>query len=68
MQKVLHLKLLPITRKELLMAHAQLILHEGEKKDINKGTTKIGAKLTHQTCHVLGDQQEGEKQTPRLAK
>jgi hypothetical protein len=50
------------------MAHAQLILHEGEKKDINKGTTKIGAKLTHQTCHVLGDQQEGEKQTPRLAK
>jgi len=41
-----------------------LIPDKGKKKDITKGTTKISVKLTHQTCHVSSDQQEGEKQAP----
>ncbi len=41
-----------------------MILDEGEKKDITNGTAKIGAKLTHQTWHVLGNQHEGVKQAP----
>jgi len=38
-----------------------LIPDKGKKKDITKGTTKISVKLTHQTCHVSGDQQKGKK-------
>jgi hypothetical protein len=39
-----------------------VIPHKGEDKDTIEGTTQISAKSPHQMSHVLGSQEEDEKQ------
>lgn len=49
--------------------YAQLIPHEGEKKNTIEETIKISATPPHQMGHMLGDQGESKKQsTPPVEK